>query len=103
MEESDAQRATAAERMRRCRARRAAGVVRVAFDLAPAGIAELITAGFLPAASRDDPKAVRTAFISAAVAGGLARPPRPLAAPEQHTGLGDILGAEIAQRRSAAP
>jgi hypothetical protein len=103
MEESDAQPATAAERMRRCRARRAAGVVRVSFDLTPIGIADLIAAGFLLAASRNDPKVVREAFIRAAVAGGLALLPRPLAAREQHTGLGDILRAAIARRGMAAP
>jgi hypothetical protein len=69
---SDAQRRTPAERMRRCRARRAAGLVRVSLDLTAAGIADLITAGFLPAASREDAKAVRKAFVRAAVAGGLA-------------------------------
>ena len=37
---SDAKQATAAERMRRCRARPAAGIVRVSLDLTPAGIAE---------------------------------------------------------------
>jgi hypothetical protein len=58
--------------MRRCRARRAARVVRVFLDLTPAGIAELITAEHLPAADRADPNAVRKAFIRAAVAGGLA-------------------------------
>jgi hypothetical protein len=102
MEGSDAQPATAAERMRRCRTRRAAGLVRVSLDLTPAGIADLITAGFLPAASRNDPKAVREAFILAAVAGGLARPPRPLATPEHRPTLGDILGAAIARQRSVA-
>jgi hypothetical protein len=98
---SDAQPATVAERMRRCRARRAAGVVRVSFDLAPAGIADLITTGFLPATSRDDPKVVREAFIRAAVAGGLALLPRPLMAEHQER-LGDILGAAIARRGSVA-
>jgi hypothetical protein len=72
MATSDAQRATPAERMRRCRARRSAGVVRVSLDLTPAGIAELVTAGFLSAADRADATAVRKAFVRAAVAGGLA-------------------------------
>jgi hypothetical protein len=44
----------------------------VSFDLTPAGIAELVTAGFLLAADRGDAKAVRKAFVRAAVAGGLA-------------------------------
>jgi hypothetical protein len=72
VEGSDAQRATAAQRMRRCRARRTAGLIRVSVDLTPAGVADLITAGFLPAASREDAKVVRKAFVRAAVAGGLA-------------------------------
>jgi len=102
MHGSDAQPATAAERMRRCRARRAAGLVRVSFDLTPIGIADLIAAGFLPAAGREDAAAVRKAFVRAAVASGLASPPRPPAAPERQTGLGDILGAAIARQRSVA-
>jgi hypothetical protein len=72
MEGCDAQPATSAERMRRCRARRAAGIVRVSLDLTPTGIAELITAGSLSAVDRSDAKAVRKAFVRAAVAGGLA-------------------------------
>jgi hypothetical protein len=44
----------------------------VSLDLTPAGITELVTAGFLPTADRSDAKAVRKAFIRAAVAGGLA-------------------------------
>jgi hypothetical protein len=68
----DAQPATAAERVRRCRARRAAGLVRASIDLTPAGIAELVTAGFLAAADRADATVVRKAFVRAAVAGGLA-------------------------------
>ena len=69
---SDARQTTAATRMRRCRERRAAGIVRVSINLTSAGIAQLIEAGFLSAADRDDGKAVREAFVRAAVAGGLA-------------------------------
>jgi hypothetical protein len=69
---SDVQRTTAAGRMLRCRARRAAGIVRVSINLTSGGIAQLIEAGFLSAAERDDAKAVREAFVRAAVAGGLA-------------------------------
>jgi hypothetical protein len=61
MEGCDAQPATAAERMRHCRPRPAAGIVRVSLDLTPTGIGDLITAGFLPAAGREDAKAVRRA------------------------------------------
>jgi hypothetical protein len=44
----------------------------VSLDLTRAGIADLITTGFLPAAGREDAKAIRKAFVRAAVAGGLA-------------------------------
>jgi hypothetical protein len=72
---SDAQRAAAAVRMRRCRERRAAGIVRVDFEIFADGAALLVDLGWLDAAARENPAAVRGAFewfVNAAAAAGIA-------------------------------
>jgi hypothetical protein len=78
MDVSDAQRAAAAERMRRSRARRAAGVVVVPFHLSGGGVALLAELGWLAAAERTDEIAVLQAFarfVNAAAKSGLRPPP----------------------------
>jgi len=64
----DAQRADSAERMRRSRARRAAGEVRVVYWIQPAGIDILIALGWLKQRERRDSAAVRAAFMNMAAA-----------------------------------
>ena len=70
----DAQRAAGAMRMRRCRQRKAAGIVRVDFEVLADGAALLVELGWLDAAARQDPAAVRGAFerfVNAAGSAGI--------------------------------
>ena len=65
---------TAAARMRRCRARRAAGTVIVTFYLSPGGASRLADLGWLSAEDLRRPQAVREAFnkfVNAAAAVGI--------------------------------
>lgn len=99
--------ATSTERMRQSRQRRKDGRILVTIDLNAASIARLIALRLLPEDRKRDRAAVSAAFAAFAshVLGGgdgLARPPSVLAAPEHQATLGDILGAAIARRRSAA-
>jgi hypothetical protein len=67
----DAQRATAAERMRRCRARRANGTIRVTFEVSSEGTAVLANLGWLDAADRQTPAVLKeaiTRLVNAAAA-----------------------------------
>jgi len=103
----DAPSATSTERMRQSRQRRKDGGVLVTIDLDAASVARLIALGWLREGRQRDRTAVSAAFAAFAshVLGGgegLARPPSVLAAPEHQATLGDILGAAIARRRSAA-
>jgi len=65
---------TAAARMRRYRERKSAGVVRVDFEVLADGAALLVELGWLVAAARQDPVAVREAFerfVNGAAAAGI--------------------------------
>ena len=98
--------ATSTGRMRQSRQRRKDGGVLVTIDLDAASVVRLIALGWLREGWQRDRPAVSAAFAAFAshVLGGqgLARPPSVLAAPEHQATLGDILGAAIARRRSAA-
>src|ERR1700692_1032270 len=98
---------TGAERMRRSRQCLKDGGVLVTIDLDAASIARLIALRWLPEDRKRDRAAVSAALAAFTMhvlgsGEGLARPPRPLAAPEHQAELGELLAAAIARRRPAA-
>ena len=93
--------------MRQSRQRRKGGGVLVTIDLDAASITRLIALWWLPEERQRDRAAVSAAFAAFTehVLGGgdgLARPPRPLAAPEHQATLGELLAAAIARRGNAS-
>jgi hypothetical protein len=101
----DAQRATSAERMRRCRARRAVGDVRMAINMDAATIGRLINRGWLAADRQQDGTAVGTAvsaFLRQELSVSEERwvPPAPIAAPQQEPSFAERLAAALARREA---